>query len=161
MDYLIKFYPRYLKTLTTHEIRTFSPYGYDERQFCSLGIDLSVGCLMRTPFGEYPEYHTSADNLDFIQQESLNDTYNFLTEAISTIQQVRKFENLQPNCEPQLGKRGLYDAIGGDNDTKESQMAILWMLAFSDGLHDTFDISQKSEIQIRQTHISCQKTCRC
>ena len=144
-------------TSRPYEIRNFSPYGYDERQFCSLGIDLAVGCLMRTPFGEYPEYHTSADNLDFIKQESLQDTYSLLTEIISKIQLIQKFENLQPNCEPQLGKRGLYDAIGGDNDSKESQMAILWMLAYSDGIHNTYDISKKSGIQLNKLAIAAKR----
>ena len=53
------------------EIVDFSPYGYDERQFCSPGFDLPVGCFMRTPHGRFPEYHTSADNLEFVRPDAL------------------------------------------------------------------------------------------
>ena len=58
-----------------YEILEFSPYGYDERQFCSPGFNLPVGCLMRTPFAKFPEYHTSADNLDFVGPEFLADSF--------------------------------------------------------------------------------------
>lgn len=131
-----------------HEVRPFVPYGYDERQFCSPGINLPVGCLMRTPFGEYPEYHTSGDNLSFVDAKQLGETHRLVKDALLEAQKVRKYVNLQPCCEPQLGKRGLYDSIGGDNDTKRSQMALLWMLAYSDGVHSTLDICEKSDLDI-------------
>ena len=57
-----------------YQVRDYEPYGYDERQFCSPGIDLPMGCLMRTPGGEYPQYHTSADNLELLQPQSLQDS---------------------------------------------------------------------------------------
>ena len=59
--------PRVLKDADVDfEVIDFFPYGYDERQYCSPGFDLPVGCLMRTPHGQFPEYHTSADNMDFL-----------------------------------------------------------------------------------------------
>ena len=58
-----------------HAITDFSPYGYDERQFCSPGFNLPVGCFMRTPHGQFPEYHTSADNLEFVKPEYLHDSF--------------------------------------------------------------------------------------
>ncbi len=131
-----------------HELRDYSPYGYDERQFCSLGPNLPVGCLMRTPFGEYPEYHTSGDNLDFISGEQLCETLFVVAAAVEYSQYVRTYINLEPNGEPQLGRRGLYAAIGGDNDQKTSQMALLWMLSFSDGKTSTHDIHARSGLPI-------------
>ena len=58
------------------EILDFHPYGYDERQYCSPGFNLPVGRLSRTPYGEYPEYHTSADNVEFIQPQFLADSFS-------------------------------------------------------------------------------------
>lgn len=136
------------QTDIAHEVRDYSPYGYDERQFCSLGPDIPMGCLMRTPFGEYPEYHTSGDNLDFIHPQQLAESLRALAGAVEHAQKVRKYINLNPNCEPQLGRRGLYDAIGGDNDTKTSQMALLWMLSASDGATTTHDIHMQSGLPI-------------
>jgi aminopeptidase-like protein len=153
-----KIIPTLLKlNQSSHEIRSFTPYGYDERQFCSPGINLPVGCLMRTPFGEYPEYHTSADNLDLIQAEKLGDTFALVYEALLLAQHTRKYQNLQPYCEPQLGRRGLYDAIGGDNDKKKSQMALLWMLSYSDGNNTTLDISQHSGINIAELVLAAER----
>ncbi|WP_372936489.1 DUF4910 domain-containing protein [Mariniphaga sediminis] len=125
----------------------FSPYGYDERQFCSPGFNLPVGRLSRKPHGEFPEYHTSADNLDFIQPEHLNRSYEFLLKVISVIEGNKKWINLSPKGEPQLGKRGLYKQVGGMAQQKDYQMAILWILNYSDGNHSLLDIAKKSGIE--------------
>jgi aminopeptidase-like protein len=129
-------------------VEDFSPYGYDERQFCSPGIDLAVGCLMRTPFGRYPQYHTSADSLDTLSAASLEQTVDVCDEVLSDFDRVDRWTNLQPKCEPQLGRRGLYDTLGGENDKKSAQMALLWMLAYSDGAHDTLDIAERSNLPL-------------
>jgi aminopeptidase-like protein len=129
-----------------HEIREFTPYGYDERQYCSPGFDLAVGCLSRTPYGEYPEYHTSADNLDFVQPEQLVDSLGTYLEVLNIIEHNRSYLNQNPKCEPQLGKRGLYGALGGRKDTKLKEMAMLWVLNFSDGDHSILDIAERSGI---------------
>lgn len=131
-----------------HDVQDFSPYGYDERQYCSPGIDLAVGCLMRTPFGQYPEYHTSADNPDFITADSLAAALRLCAAVIVDFERVAVWRNLSPKGEPQLGKRGLYDAIGGDNDSKAAQMALLWMLSYSDGTHSTLDIAERSGMSL-------------
>ena len=99
-----------------HEIQDFSPWGYDERQYCSPGFDLPVGCLMRTPHGRFPEYHTSADNLELVRPEALADSFAKCLRLFEVLEQNRTYLNTNPNCEPQLGKRGLYDAIGGRAD---------------------------------------------
>ena len=121
------------------ELRDFSPYGYDERQFCSPGFDLPVGSFRRTPHGEYPEYHTSADNLSFVSRAHLADTLGTLLEVIDLLESDRKFVNLSPMGEPQLGKRGLLPAASDDE-----QMALLWMLNLSDGENSLLDIAERS-----------------
>ncbi len=131
-----------------HDVIDFIPYGYDERQFCSPGINLPVGNVTRIPFGEYPEYHTSADNLDLISANALYDSYLTLQEIITHVEGDRSYVNLFPKCEPQLGKRGLYDNIGGRNDSKTMQLAFLWILNFSDGNYSLTDICMKSGIKL-------------
>ena len=125
-------------------IQEFSPYGYDERQYCSPGFNLAVGSLSRTPHGCYPEYHTSADNLNSIQPQFLADSLDKYLTALEVLENNRKYLNKNPKGEPQLGKRGLYSAFGGRNYAKESEMAMLWVLNFSDGEYALLDIAEKS-----------------
>jgi aminopeptidase-like protein len=125
----------------------FYPYGYDERQFCSPGFNLPVGRLSRSPHGEFPQYHTSADNLDFVKAESLAQSYELLCSLIQELECAEKYLNLSPKCEPQLGKRGLFKKIGGQSNAKETQMALLWVLNLSDGEHSLRDISERSGLQ--------------
>jgi aminopeptidase-like protein len=127
-----------------HEIRDFSPYGYDERQFCSPGFNLGVGSLTRTPYAGYPEYHTSADNPGFVSPESMEDTLDTLRTAFSVLDRNRRFVNLSPYGEPQLGKRGLYDSLGGRSDAKDAQLAMLWVLSYSDGGSSLLDIAERA-----------------
>jgi aminopeptidase-like protein len=124
----------------------FSPYGYDERQFCSPGFDLPVGCLMRSPFGEYPEYHTSADNLSFIDESSLSGSLELCISVINILEQNRFYLNQNPKCEPQLGKRGIYRAIGGQARAPLSDLSVLWILNLSDGAHSLLDIAERSGV---------------
>ena len=125
-------------------ILDFSPYGYDERQYCSPGFDLPVGLFQRSQFGTFPEYHTSADNLDFVRPEHLEASYKMLAAAIDIIENDRNLVNLNPKCEPQLGRRGLYTAIGGDKDAPAKSMALLWVLNLSDGRHSLLDIAERA-----------------
>jgi aminopeptidase-like protein len=127
-------------------ILDFSPYGYDERQYCSPGFNLPVGLFQRSKFGSIPEYHTSADNLELIRPEHLGASYRLVVTAIDTIEQNRTYLNTAPKCEPQLGKRGLYGAIGGDKDAAAANMAMLWVLNLSDGTHSLLDIAERAEL---------------
>lgn len=127
-----------------HRVAAFTPYGYDERQFCSPGFDLGVGSLTRTPYAGYPEYHTSADNLDFVTPEAMADTLAVCLEAFAVLDGNRRYVNLSPYGEPQLGRRGLYDSLGGRSDAKEAQMAMLWVLSLSDGEHGLLDVAERS-----------------
>jgi aminopeptidase-like protein len=121
----------------------FSPYGYDERQFCSPGFNLPVGRLTRTPNGRYAEYHTSADNLEFISARSLADSLRVCEEILVMLDQNRRYLNLLPRCEPRLGPRGLFRATGGHNPS-DFEHAVLWVLNQSDGSADMLDIARKS-----------------
>jgi aminopeptidase-like protein len=118
----------------------FVPYGYDERQYNSPGFKLSVGALMRTANGRYPQYHTSDDNLDFIRPEALAGSYDVLCSIIDIFEHDGKFLNLNPRGEPQLGKRGLYDG------PQEETMALLWVLNFSDGTFSLLDIAERANM---------------
>jgi aminopeptidase-like protein len=124
----------------------FFPYGYDERQYSSPGFDLAVGCLSRTPHGKFPQYHTSADNLDFISAECLGDSYEKYIEIIDVIEGNKVYWNTHPYGEPQLGRRGLYAAFGGRKDSSAHEMAMLWILNLSDGRHSLLDIAEKSNM---------------
>jgi aminopeptidase-like protein len=130
----------------TPTILDFSPYGYDERQYGSPGFDLPVGLFQRSQFGKIPQYHTSADNLDFIQPNHLAESYRIIAETIDVVENNAKYINTLPKCEPQLGKRGLYGAIGGDKDATAANMAMLWVLNLSDGAHSLLDIAKRAEL---------------
>jgi aminopeptidase-like protein len=129
-----------------HEIRDFVPYGYDERQYCSPGFDLAVGSLTRTPYGEYPEYHTSADDPGLVKPEKLVDTLRRYLEVLEVLEGNRAYLNLSPKCEPQLGKRGLYQSVGGQSHAVASQMAMLWVLNQSDGTRTLLDVAERSKL---------------
>jgi aminopeptidase-like protein len=126
-----------------HQIQDFTPYGYDERQYCSPGFNLAVGCLMRTRWGQFPEYHTSADNLSFVTPAQLEDSLHLCAEVMEVLEGNLRYRNQNPFCEPQLGRRGLYGSIGG-TDIAVSNLAKLWVLNFSDGEHSLLDIAERS-----------------
>jgi aminopeptidase-like protein len=126
-------------------ILDFSPYGYDERQYCSPGFNLAVGCLMRRVWGTFPEYHTSADNLGFIHPQRLGESLRVCVAIMDVLENNRRFRNLSPYCEPQLGRRNLYRPTGGESIGAEIN-ARLWVLNLSDGGHSLLDISERSGI---------------
>jgi aminopeptidase-like protein len=136
-----------------YEVRPFSPWGYDERQFNSPGIGLPVGLFMRTPHGTYPEYHTSADDLAFVDPGSLSDSLAIIRTVMSLLDQNRAYRNLSPKGEPQLGKRGLYGAIGGASG-RPDQLAMLWVLNQSDGSNSLLDIAQRSGLSFELIRVA-------
>jgi aminopeptidase-like protein len=127
-----------------HRVVDFSPYGYDERQYCSPGFDLPVGCFMRTPHGEYREYHTSADNLGFVTPTALEEALRTCQAIVDVLEGNLAYVNQSPKGEPQLGKRGLYRAVGGGLDSASREMAMLWVLNLSDGRHTLLDIAERA-----------------
>ncbi len=132
-----------------NKVIEFFPYGYDERQYCSPGFNLPVGCLMRSMFGTFPEYHTSGDNLSFVRKEKLQESFEILTDIFYHLEANNRYINLNPKCEPQLGKRGLYSKLGGTNDNKQMQLACLWILNKSDGKNDLLDVVNSSGLSFR------------
>ncbi len=128
-----------------HRIVDFSPYGYDERQYCSPGFDLAVGTLTRTPHGEYPEYHTSADDLGFVGSEFLADSLSLCLDVLGVLENDRLYVNLMPKGEPQLGRRGLYPSVGAREPGLEL-MARLWVLNLCDGRSSLLDIAERARM---------------
>lgn len=141
-----------------YNIRPFTPIGYDERQYCSPGINLPVGCFMRTPHGEFKEYHTSADNLDLVRPAALSDSLAKALTVIDVIDNNAYYSNLKPFCEPQLGNYGLYKSTGGLS-ADLSQKALLWLLNLSDGQHSLLDIASRSGLPWQAVKDAAQALC--
>ena len=127
-------------------VEEFVPYGYDERQYCSPGFNLAVGCFTRTPYERFPEYHTSADDLDFVRPEHLADSAEQILHILEVVENNDFFLNLNPKGEPRLGPRGLYRPVGG-GAAPVNQLALLWVLNYSDGDHSLLDICERSGME--------------
>ncbi len=130
----------------------FHPYGYDERQFGSPGINLPVGCLMRSIHGTFPEYHTSADNLDFIRPAYLAESFTRMVDVIQVLEENATYVNMKPQCEPRLGKYGLYGAGGGQRAGQFDELALLWVLNQSDGSSDLLAIAERAGMAFEKIH---------
>jgi aminopeptidase-like protein len=149
-DALIDRYSTYVLSHEGHgdRVLSFIPYGYDERQYCSPGFNLPVGCLMRSPNGTFDEYHTSADNLSFVKPEAMADSLRITERILTMAEQDRTLLIVQPYGEPQLGRRGLYRAVGGQHDqgggAEYDQLTLLWVLNLADGNHSLLDIAERS-----------------
>jgi aminopeptidase-like protein len=152
-----------------YKITDFVPKGSDERQFCSPGFNLPIGSLQRTIPPDFPEYHTSADNTEFVKAEYLADSFSKYFKVILKLEEnfgkfnsknnkeethevdnknVQFFLNLNPKCEPMLAKAGLYRKIGGTRYNDAT--SILWILNYSDGKHSLQDISLLSGVDFKQ-----------
>lgn len=119
---------------------TFLDRGSDERQYCSPGVDLKVASLMKSKFGEYPEYHSSDDNLEFVTEKGLQDCYEAYVYCLKLVENNISYKATN-FCEPQMGKRGLYPTLGSPIkpiDTKR----MMHILAYCDGEHDIIDIAE-------------------
>jgi aminopeptidase-like protein len=127
------------------QVIDFFPYGYDERQYNSPGFRLAVGSLMRGRHGQFPEYHTSGDNLGFISPARLVESFGVVRAIVDVLENDRKYQNTSPWGEPQLGKRGLYRAMGGTS-IPNLQFAMLWVLNLSDGRHSLLDIARRANM---------------
>jgi aminopeptidase-like protein len=121
----------------------FFPYGYDERQYNSPGFRAPIGSLMRGRHGQFPEYHTSGDDLAFVSAEHLAESLDVVRSIVDIIDENRAYTNLAPDGEPQLGQRGLYRGTGG-TDIPDLNLAMLWILTLSDGATDLIAIAERS-----------------
>jgi len=125
-------------------ILDFFPYGYDERQYCSPGFNLPVGMFQRSRFGTFPQYHTSDDNLDFIKPAHLAESYRMICAALDIVEIDCRPRNTMPQCEPQLGRRGLYGTVGGPGPG--DSMALLWVLNLADETNSLLDIAERADM---------------
>ena len=130
-----------------HEVIDFYPYGYDERQFNSPGFRMPIGSLMRSRHGRFPEYHTSADAPSLVAADPLEESATIVATILETLDRNRRFRSLAPEGEPQLGRRGIYRAIGGGGDPEAQQYAMLWLLQAGDGQHTLLDVAERSGIR--------------
>jgi aminopeptidase-like protein len=101
--------------------------------------------MMRGRHGSFPEYHTSADNLEFVSGRRMAQSLETLSAILGVVDRDRVLRNLEPYGEPQLGSRGLYAALGGEG-VRDIQLAMLWVLNLSDGAHSLLDIAERSGI---------------
>ena len=100
--------------------------------------------MMRSVHGTFPEYHTSADNLEFVREDALADSFAKCRDVIELIENNCYYLNQSPKSEPQLGKRGLYQGAGGNADRRQHELALLWVLNLSDGHHSLLDIAERA-----------------
>jgi aminopeptidase-like protein len=140
------------------EVIEYSPTGYDERQYCSPGFDLPVGCLMRSVWGTFPEYHTSADNLDFVSAAGLAGSFRVCLGIVDVLENNQRYCNQNPYCEPQLGRRNLYGQIGGE-PIGDQISARLWVLNLSDGSHSLLDIADRSGLKFTSVRDAADLLC--
>ena len=124
----------------------FSPYGYDERQFCSPGFGLAVGRLSRGIHGTFPKYHTSLDDPSFVTPAAIADAVHAVLSIIAMVDEDETLRNLAPFGEPQLGRRGLYRSLSGMEPDPNREMAILWVLNQSNGTRSLSEIARRSGI---------------
>ena len=143
--------PRVLAALGEEAVvEEFVPFGYDERQYNSPGIALPVGSLTRTPWGRYPEYHTSMDDLDFVRPEHLERSLEVYRAVVDALERRVVYRSRNPQGEPMLGKRGLYRDLGGGDEGRERELALLWVLNLSDGEHDLETIAERSRMPLEK-----------
>jgi len=135
-----------LETRADAIVGEFVPWGGDERQFCSPGFDLPVGALTRTPHGHFPEYHSSADDLDLIDAASLGDSLAAALEILDVLERDRVYRSRNPYGEPQLGRRGLYREVsaGAPRAEETAQRALLWVLNQADGTNSLLDVAERA-----------------
>ncbi|MBA3722582.1 MAG: DUF4910 domain-containing protein [Parachlamydiaceae bacterium] len=125
---------------------SFLDRGSDERQYCSPGIDLPIGSLMRSKYGSYPEYHTSLDNLNYITAEALEGSLKKYLQCIEALEHNHVYQNMY-FCEPQLGRRGLYSNLSKKNSADDVRL-MMNLLAYCDGEKDLLAIAEKLNCSI-------------
>ena len=138
----------------------FYPYGYDERQYCSPGFNLPVGSLSRSTHGHFPEYHTSADDLTLVRPEYLTESLTAYLDVIDVLEGNRRYRNQSPRGEPQLGRRGLYRALGATT-RKADEMAVFWTLNLSDGGYTLLDIARRARLPFAQVRRAADALVEC
>ena len=131
-----------------HKIVPFSVGGSDERQFCSPGFNFSVGSLMRTPYHQYKEYHTSFDNKNFISFSSMSETIELYFSFVKALELNDVYKNSNSFCEPQLGKRGLYPSSVNPDINRKKIHNRMHLLSYSDGKNDLIKVADLNNVSI-------------
>lgn len=131
-----------------YTIYPFLKRGSDERQYNAPGVDVPMICFCRSKFGEYPEYHTSADNMDLISFSGFEGSYKVMTEVINALEYNERYK-VAVLCEPQLGKRGLYPTIS-QKGSYDERLVLCDFLAYADGKRDLLEISGKIEVPVKE-----------
>lgn len=149
----------------TPVIYPFAPDGSDERQYSSPGFRLPVATICKDKYYEYAYYHTSLDDLEFVSGESLAGSLVLYLDAIEILEENRKVTSLNPDCEVQLGRRGLYPQMGGalnhskdDRSTVENEVDVIsWLMFWADGEHDLLSIAEKTAMPFRSLLLTARK----
>jgi aminopeptidase-like protein len=137
-----------LKYKGKYSTYSFLQRGSDERQYNAPGVDIPVVGFSRSKFGEYPEYHTSADDMTLVSPAGFQGSYDVMTDVIVSLEHNEKYR-IKVLCEPQLGKRGLYPTIS-QKGSYDSVKAMTDFIAYSDGNNDLIRISEIIGVPINE-----------
>ncbi|MGY6560488.1 MAG: DUF4910 domain-containing protein [Luteibaculaceae bacterium] len=139
------------------KIHSFDPVGSDERQYCSPGYNLPYGSIMRTKYHDFKEYHTSLDNKEFINFNSLAENVSFCLELVKTIESSKIFTRTNPFGEPNLGKRNLYEDLANKQNMPNALKLRMRLLNFCDGRYDVDEFIKKYNFSVSEvnTELDC------
>ena len=141
-----------LKYKKNFKIYDYLERGSDERQFCSPGVDLPFCGFSRSKYYEYPEYHTSDDNLKIISQKNLEDSLDVVKNIVNVFEK-KLYPRAKFICEPKMDKRNLYDPLSKDkNYLKKSLRNRMDFLSYADGEHTFFDIVNRCNFSLQEGH---------
>ena len=129
--------------------------GSDERRYNAPGIDLPIVCFCRSLYGEYPEYHTSADNLSLISPAGLQGSFDVMRKCITALEYNNKYK-MTCLCEPQLGNRGLYPTVSRKGQYDEV-LKLVNMIAYFNGKNDLIDVSNVIHVPVDEMIVSLKK----
>ena len=134
--------------IKNYKVYPFLKRGSDERQYNSPGIDLKISSIFRTKYDEYPEYHTSLDNFDFVTLKGCTGGFNVARKSIEILLN-RIYPKYKIMCEPQMSKRGLYSTLSSQNKN-DSTKSYMDFLQYADGTNSLEKISKLIKLDLRQ-----------
>lgn len=150
----------YVLSNKKNNILDFFPSGSDERQYCSPGFNLPIGAIARSIYTDYPEYHTSLDNKNFISFDSMVESIDTCFEMCLLMDRNIRYQNLRPEGEPFLSKYNLLDGIGAQRKIPDFMRVCQWLLNMSDGSNSLLDIANQSQESFWDLDQAAQKCCK-